>query len=258
MIALQAIATESLKLKRTLAFWLALLAPLLVVALQVLMAYDRTLYIAEGENPWKMYAQGALVIWSLLMLPLFVTLETALVAQLEHANGGWKLLYALPVPRWAIYLGKQFASMALLALSWAMLLVWVVLGGWLLNLVRPELLGGWPVPWKDLLIWASMAYLCSWLLISIHTWVGLRFKSFIVALGFGIAMTVIGVVVINHELASYYPWTMTTLVANGFIEGNTMLNLGRDMPITELLCGALGGVAVALLGGWDVSRREAL
>ena len=47
-------------------------------------------------------------------------------------------------------------------------------------------------------------------------------------------------------------------MANGFIERVTKLNLGYEWPVTELLVGALGGIAIAVLGGMAVVMRDEL
>ena len=45
---------------------------------------------------WLMFARASSVLWVFLMLPLFVTLESALLAGLEHGERQWKHLLALP------------------------------------------------------------------------------------------------------------------------------------------------------------------
>jgi hypothetical protein len=69
-------------------------------------------------------------------------------------------------------------------------------------------------------------------------------------MGFGIAMTVAGMVVINWEWGRFYPWALPGLVANSFMEGT--------MPIAEILVGSVGGLVVAIAGGWEFTRRDVL
>ena len=61
---------------------------------------------------------------------------------------------------------------------------------------------------------------------------------------------VIAVVMVQSEWAQWYPWTLAGLVANGLETSQAVL--------TPLLIGSLGGVVIALLGGWDVVRRDVL
>ena len=60
-------------------------------------------------------------------------------------------------------------------------------------------------------------------MISIHTFVGIRWKSFVVAMGFGIAMTVAGFLFINSRGANIYPWTFPGLTMNKYHQGEAIL-----------------------------------
>ncbi len=70
------------------------------------------------------------------------------------------------------------------------------------------------------------------------------------AMGTGIVTTVAGVMVINSDWAKYYPWTLPFMVSVGFVEG--------EVIGAQLALGIIGGIAVALAGGWDVIRRDVL
>ena len=85
----RALVAEMLKMKRTLALWLAIIAPLLVVGLNMAMGYERREFYQSqqlGAQIWFDFGVQTMVLWGLLMMPLFVTLETALVATWEHGN----------------------------------------------------------------------------------------------------------------------------------------------------------------------------
>jgi len=252
MSLVRACRAEGLKIKRTLALWLAPIAPLVIVALQVAIVLQRQEYYRQQEiaDAWIQYGGQIVFLWTMLMLPLFITLETALLANLEHGNRQWKHLFALAIPRAAIYAAKQVSAMAVIALSMASLFVLMVLSGLVLRLVTPDLGFEAPVPWAEFIQYVALAYLASWLIISIHTWIGLRWHSFVVASAVGISAMVIAVVLFSSDWSHWYPWTLPGLVQYNLEEG---LN-----PWPQLLLGSLGGVAVALLGGWDVIRRDVL
>src|SRR5512139_375575 len=100
----RALSAETLKLKRTLAVWMVLIAPSVVVALNFVMLIDRGgQYLMEADSAWLSWEQNILVFWALMMLPLFITLETALLGGVDHGSQQWKHLYALSLPRWSIY-----------------------------------------------------------------------------------------------------------------------------------------------------------
>ena len=73
----RALVAEVRKLKRTLAAWMVIIAPLLVI---VFTAFIRLASTPEqtSEDAWPGLVGNVLAIWSIIMLPLFVALEAAL------------------------------------------------------------------------------------------------------------------------------------------------------------------------------------
>jgi hypothetical protein len=248
----RALRAETLKMKRTLALWLAIIAPLGMVGLQLIGALQRgEPYVRQFEDAWVRFGQEMFVFFGFLIVPLFVALETALLGGLEHRSSHWKHLYALPQPRWTVYAAKQLMGMALIALSMAGLVGFSILAGLVLRMLMPGVGFDAAIPWGLFLKYGVMVYLASWLIISLHTWVAIRWQSFVVAMAVGILMTVGGMVVINADWATFYPWALPGLLANTF-------NKGEPILLKELLVSVVGGIAVALLGCWEVTRRDVL
>ncbi len=256
----RAVRAERLKLKGTLALWLAAIAPAVVLAVEALAIYGRReYYLNRGlADAWGDLAMQTMVLWCLVMLPLFVALETALVAQLEHGNQQWKHLCALPISRGALYTAKQLGGMALIGISLVMLVAFTLICGVMLRFLIPNIGFEASPPLGEIGEFAAFVFLASWLMISIQTWVAQRWSSFVVASAVGVAMTTIGVIVIQSRYAGYYPWTLPILVANGFSEYIHPLNVLAEgvRPVKELLIGSVGGVVTAVLGGWNLTRRD--
>lgn len=253
MDLLRALSAENLKLKRTLALWLAPLAALVIIGLQLAIVWDGRVYYLglHIEDAWRSYSVGlVMMLWNLLMLPLFITLETALLANLEHANGGYKHLYALPVSRWSLYGAKLTGAAGIIGLSALVLYGGLVGSGLLLRHLVPGLGFEAPIPWAEYLRIVGASYLTSLLLISIHTWVAARWPSFVIASATGIVAMVVGVVVLQSRWAPWYPWTLPAVTWSKLSEGEGVRQL--------VLSGVLGGAGVALLGGAIHVRRDAL
>jgi lantibiotic transport system permease protein len=250
MAIMRTLSAELLKTRRTLALWLAPIVPLVIVGLQIAITVQRQEYYRQQDTSqmWADYGGQIVFLWAVLMLPLFITLETALLSNLEHGNQQWKHLFALPVPRGAIYAAKQIGGMAIIGLSMVALYVYLVLSGLALRVLTPGLGFEAPVPWLEFLQYVALTYIASWLILSIHTWVGLRWHSFVLASAVGIVAMVIAVVLFQSDWGAWYPWTLPCLVAYGLEAGEKVL--------TMLLIGSLGGVVAAFLGGWDIVRRD--
>jgi lantibiotic transport system permease protein len=243
---------ETMKMRRTLALALAFIAPLSITLMQFGILIQRgPLSFDNSREAWLYICQSNLVMWSLVMLPLFVTLETALIAGIEHNNQTWKKLFALPVPRWMTVAAKQFSGLLLIALSCLVLWALTLVMGLTLQAINPDFgLSGVP-PWDSLLVFSALVFLASWLIIAINTWVALNWKSFVVASAFGIIATVSGAIVINSEtFGQYYPWAIAGLVGNQFNEGVILW--------PQVWIGLIGGLVALLITNLLLSRKQVL
>src|SRR6185436_10794340 len=68
----------------------------------------------RSGDVWVEIVQNTLGLWTMLMMPMFLALETSLLAGLEHADKNWKSLLALPPPRWMIYVSKWLVVVGML------------------------------------------------------------------------------------------------------------------------------------------------
>ena len=247
----RALYAETLKLKGTLALWMCLVAPAVVVALYVLQISFAHLPAARGApDPalaWEMYCKSVLGLWTFLMLPLFVTLESALLAGLEHGERQWKHLLALPLPRGAHYFAKLAALAVLVALGFVALVALIPLGGLLLPVLKPAFGLAGPPPWAFLLESAGNAYLASLLVVAISCWVAVRWSSFTVAVSVGMSATVMGFLIgQSARFGHWYPWSMPMQVLAGKGQWTGFV----------MTAGVLGFAVVGALALLDFHRRE--
>jgi lantibiotic transport system permease protein len=236
--------TEALKLRRTLALRMAFVAPCVVVMLYFLIGYVGAASFARTKDPWSQLTQNTVGMWTLLMMPLFLTLETSLLAGIEHADRNWKQLLALPVPRASVYLSKLLVTIALLLTAHAVLAVGTIASAALLHRLQPSISFG-AMPLRALFVPVAKISAASLLALSIQHWVSLRWQSFAAAMGFGMCAMFIGFVAVNSpEWGSWYPWSLT-------------MHATRTEHAFRLIGGALlGALCVTAFGCWEFSRRE--
>ena len=247
----RALSAEALKLKGTLALWMCLIAPAVVVVLYVLqISFSK--FPASGATPdgalaWLMYAKSVLGLWAFLMLPLFVTLEAALLAGLEHGDRQWKHLLALPLPRGAHFLAKLLALAGLVALAFLVLVALVPLGGFALTWLKPAFGIAGPPPFQYLLLSAGQAWLASLFVVALSCWIAVRWQSFTVAVSVGMSATVMGFLIGQSErFGHWYPWSMPVQVLAGKGQWTEFV----------MAAGTLGFVVAGLLALADFRRRE--
>lgn len=239
---------ELLKLRRTLAFWVVLLAPGVVLLLQFLMFHERAAFFArDGKVLWDGYLRNCFVLWSAMMMPLYITLQTSLLAALEHSDDRWRNLLALPVARWRLYLVKAAIPFAMVCLSSLILTTGAIASGALLGVLKPILKFPAPLPWDDALHYTALSIGASLLVLSIQQWIALRFPSFAVSAGAGITGTIAGTLLMQSpKYGPWWPWSL----AVQFI--STRSGLGTQV----LIYSAAGAVLVTALATWEFSRRE--
>jgi len=247
----RAFRAETLKMKRTLSLWLTLLTPAALVFLEVVGATQRQGQLSSlplDINRWSLLFEDLFAIWVLLVFPLFITLETALLGQLEHGNGTWKLVQTQPVPRWTTLAAKQTWGLGLVTLGMLALIVLTLIGGTILDILMPELAIEPPIPWKEILSQVGIALLASGIILAIHTWIALRSRSFVVASAIGIAMTIAGLVLGGLEWTEYFPWTMPGMALNNYYDGLSYS--------VYLMVGAAGWLVLSLLANLELKRLE--
>jgi len=243
MSLLRVLHAELLKLKRTLAFRVIFVAPLLVALLQFFVLW-KTRQFGPEFKLWETLSKATLSVWAIFMMPLLVTLETALINGIEHSDNHWKHIFALPVRRHTVYLAKIIVVQALIAASTLILCLLSVLVGLVSMRIRPELANAGPVPFGWISKQALLVWLAAWLIISIHTWVSIRWSSFTVALGVGIGGTFFALFAASASLGKYYPWLLPL---------NVFTN---ERLVAALVLGVAGGVVAAVAGCMELARRD--
>jgi hypothetical protein len=205
---------------------------------------------ANGRE-WESLARVTFMFWALLMMPLYITLETALVAGLDHADNQWKSLLARPVPRWTWYVAKLMVVVAMVAASTAILFGGILMNGAILPRVQTQLAFASPIPWSAIFQQGARVAGLSFLSLTIQHWVSLRWRSFSIAIGVGIVGMVVGYVAAlatsrDAGWPQYFPWSLPMLI---------FARHSANIEAVLWISGA-SGLLVATAGCLDFCRRE--
>jgi hypothetical protein len=242
------VAAEYLKLKRTLVPALALVIPVAPPFFSFMIGLLKGGPFSTGGNPWETITSVSLQLWSVMMLPFVVALQTSLAAQLENANNQWKNLYALPLSRARLYVVKWGVTASLLLVSTIMLLLYSLFWGALLGFLKPEmgLLKTAPA-WGSLPGAFMRPFLAVQLLLALHAWISYRWPSLAVALGIAVVgMTGVIAVVGSPLWGRLFPWSLPFRVLDSNAPDRTFI----------LLYAFTGSLVVLALGAWDARSRE--
>jgi hypothetical protein len=245
---------ELLKMKRTVALRMVLVCPAVVVLFILFVTSQApfsTLNFNGITNKWIVLASLTLRVWAILMMPLYITLETTLIAGLDHSENQWKSLLARPVPRWTVYVAKLMVVVAMTAISTFILLCGILIDGAVLARIQSEVVFGSPLPWPAIFRDGVQVMGLAFLALTIQHWVSLRWRSFSVSVGTGIVAIVVGVFAVAAQQQGgswfqYFPWALPMLV---------LARQPRSIEAALLISITLGLVIVAA-GCLDFSKRE--
>jgi lantibiotic transport system permease protein len=244
----RALSTEFFKLRRTLAFWCVLIAPTLltVLAYSVILKNGPAAYGPEA-NAWKSVISNGFNMWGLLVLPLYIALQTTLLAQLEHTNQQWKHLYALPVPRFAYYAAKWTVVVIVMAATHLLLALELAGFGGLIGLLTHQYGLNTPIPWNELALgWGTLSA-AALLVLTIHLLVSLWWRSFIPSLGLGVMAALTNIFLLSSETYYMYsPWLYPVMALHG----------EPSVAPTMFWLGFGGGLLLTLIGGWLFVRKQ--
>lgn len=243
---LRLIASEILKLKRTLALWMVIVAPAIVVALQSALWLNQSDGIGTDYDLWLMYSSGILSMWGIFMFPLFCALVVALVYHYEHATSGWQKMYTLPVAKWSVIGAKQSAALLLLFASGCILFAVTILGGLIVDALHPNIEMPSYIPYAEMLRRWSLVFVSSLMVFAIQNWISLRWTTLSVPIGAGIGGTFVAIFATSWKYGHFYPWLMPIHA----------LHRTDGKELAGLWIGSLGGIVLLLIMNAVESHRD--
>lgn len=244
--------TELIKMKRTAIPWVIVLGPLAVAAMMFFIGFNSTTFFKNKPDPWAFYVLINLTILAFLFLPNYLALLPTQVYANEHNNNTWKLLYALPTPRWALFWSKLITIVLALLVSMLVFVLSIYMfGNTLVWLGRQPVLGQHTLDWYATTRLLTDIFLASLPMVVIHNWLSFRFKSFGVAIGVAILGSASATIAMQGwQYTWLHPYALPMLQTY-FIGGNVKL---EPWQIPAWL--GIGQALVLLaLSFWDIHRR---
>lgn len=254
MTLLRVFYAEALKMRRTIGWKMAFLAPGIVVLLAFFAAWQSPFSTINRFGPghdWEALTRFCMRLWAILMLPLYIMLQSALLAGLDHAGGQWRGIRARPIPLWTLYTAKLTFVIGLAVTASALLVLGIALAGSILPHLQREVAFALPIPWSMILRNCAQVLGLAFAGLAIQNWISLRWESFSVAIASGVVLVVLGVFAgaVGQSADSslrYFPSALPMLIM-----ARNVANVALGLRIS-IICGVL----VALAEGVDFCRRE--
>ncbi len=212
---LRALRSEWNKASKTFVPWLAISAPFIYALLIYLTLYnagDRL--VKPGTDVWPIMISQSFQGLYVLFLPLAISILVALLYQTDHQANMWKHLYALPLPRWSIFVAKSLFGFLLIGFCLILFSGLMVFASYLLHAKNPSwgLDNFFSMLTNSFLPIAIKGWIASFSIWSIQNWISYRFRNFAIPLSFGLAATVVGAIVIQGwKNVFFFPYSFPVL-----------------------------------------------
>ena len=206
--------SEWLKTRHSAASWLVVCGgffiPLILTIVQVFYPEQISPSIM-APHFWESLFLKSWESMAFLLLPVGVILATSLITQIEYKNNTWKQVLATPQSLLTVFLAKYAVVIILLAQFFLLFTLGYVASGYL-----PSLLNGtfdFPkeaFPWFQVLKQSGCFFLTALPLLAIQYLISLRFRNFLVSIGFGLAMVIASIFVLQWKFGYLMPFAYTS------------------------------------------------
>ncbi|WP_314587475.1 ABC transporter permease [Paenibacillus terrigena] len=237
-------ASERLKLSRSLIWILVLVSPLISLIIGLMASLDDT----PARIQYVQLQSIVFTLHAMLLLPILTGIFSAFVCRYEHSGGGWKSLLCLPVSRTGLFMAKFSIVVLLLAVTQLLMLASLaasvsfhdIPGGMNWELTLPAIISGW------------VACLP---LAALQLWVSIGWSSFAAPLAINVALTLPNMLIVNSaQFGPYYPWAQPSLAMLTHSE----MDFGAfTLPIENILITITCSFILFFIGGLlHLKRKE--
>jgi hypothetical protein len=261
--------SEFYKTRKTMAFWSAVLLPLLLCLMIFVGFFNKSgLDNVPGMMLWLQFSGLILGVMGSLLLPMLIVFIGYSVNNIEHKSETWKSLFSLPIPKWSVYSAKYFYAFFLVFLCLGLFFLFTIGFGNLLSVVKPTL------KFNEYHIESTLAqiylklFLSSLGILSIQFLMSLLFRDFLKPMGIGFVATIAGVILagpVDWKYAYLFPYSHPMLALKSMFGGGgpNKVHKGPALPdITiniftkDIWVSLAVAAAVFILGYFIVLRKS--
>lgn len=252
------LTSEFYKSRKTLAFWSAILLPLLICFLMSWGFVNQASKINHdpGAVLWFRYITAILGTMGVLLLPILVIYNTYAITNMEYKGDTWKSLFSLPLSKLSIYSSKYLYIVFLTFLTMALFVVLIILTGHGIQLIKPELKFSDYNPNTIIIRSFTKLFLSAIGIISIQFLMNLMWNDFLKPFGIGFLLTIMGIITtsVGWKYAVYFPYAFPNLTVTNIMHTKGDLNkiaIFDTAIYNSLIC----GVVVFVIGYFLVARK---
>lgn len=216
------LTSEFYKSRKTLAFWSAILLPLVIC---ILMSWG---FISQADklasNPamvlWLRYISAIMGVMGILLLPVLVIYNAYAITNMEYKGDTWKSVFSLPLPKLSVYASKYLFIVLLTFLTMILFSVFILASGPLIEAIKPQLKFSEYDPQQLIFKVFFKLFLSSLGIISIQFLMNLIWSDFLKPFGIGFLATIMGIITANlkWKYVDYLPYAYPNLTVNSLMQ----------------------------------------
>lgn len=240
------LSSEFYKSRKTLAFWSAILLPLVICVLISFGFINKATRLANDPAAllWLRYITAILGVMGTLLLPILVIYNTYAITNMEYKGDTWKSLFSLPLPKFSIYTSKYIYVVFLTFLTMLLFCVFIIATGHVIEFFKPELEFSQYNPNTLIFKFFTKLFLSVIGIVSIQFLLNLVWNDFLKSFGIGFTLTILGIITVNvgWNYVDYVPYAFPGLTVMKIMESGGKLDKFQmfDQPIyNSLIYGAV-------------------
>lgn len=252
--------SEFYKSRKTLAFWAAIVLPVLICGLVAFGFFSGSEKILKMNYPglalWGQFSGATLGIMGMLILPFYVMFMAFSVNNIEHKNDTWKTLFAQPLNKFAIYSAKYVYAVLLLLICLVLFALLTLGSGYLLQVLVPKYTFNDYNPAVLLFKFYSKLFLASLGILSVQFVLSVIWGDFLKPMGVGFVGIIAGIITANvgWEYAYLIPYSDPTLALKVTRVKGAKL---EEFPIfAQEIWVSLAFAAVLFIAGYFILSRK--
>lgn len=252
------ISSEFYKSRKTLAFWSAVLLPVLICVLISWGFVSKASTLATNPAPmlWFRYISAIIGVMGVLLLPVLVIYNTYAITNMEYKGDTWKSLFSLPLPKLSIYASKYLYIVFLTFLTMALFGLLIIATGHGIEFLKPELKFSAFNPSEYIFKFFTKLFLSSIGIISIQFLMNLMWNDFLKPFGIGFVLTILGIITsqLKWDYVNFFPYAYPNLTVSNIMNskgGIDKVVIFDQAIYNSLIC----GVAVFIIGYFMVAKK---
>ncbi|MDQ7947440.1 MAG: ABC transporter permease [Pedobacter sp.] len=253
--------SEFYKSRKTLAFWAAIILPVVICGLVAFGFYDSSQRILKlNYSPmmyWYRLSSNTTNIMGMMILPFYVIFMTYSVNNIEHKNDTWKTIFTLPLNKLSIYSAKYLYTLSLVIICLGLFCTLTYASGFLLQFLESRFKFDQYSP-IDML---SKGYLKLFLsvlgIVSIQFIISLIWSDFLKPMGIGFIGVILGIIVAvaGWKYAKFFPYSQPMITLNTGKRSNEIMTADFTLFTTEVIASIITAIGLFIVGYYIVAKK---